>query len=151
MYEFLVMPFGLTNAPATYQAVINEALRDLLDITAIAYVDDILVFTNGTRDQHVNDVHAVFERLEKARCYIALEKCEFFKKEIAFLGFIIGVNSICMDLEKIASIMEWPTLKNVKDVQAFLGLANYNRKFIKDYSKVSTPLTNLTKKDTGWK
>lgn len=147
LYEFLVMPFGLTNASATYQEIINEALRDILDIVVIAYVDDLLVFTNGSREQHVKDVHLVFQRLDKVECRTVPEKCEFFKKEVSFLGFIVSVNGIRMDPEKIQSITEWPTPRTVKDVQAFLGLANYNRKFIKDYSKIATPLTNLTKKD----
>ena len=150
LYEFLVMPFGLTNAPATYQEVINEALRHLLDITVIAYVDDLLIFTKGSRQQHVNDVNAVFERLDKSGCRTAPEKCKFFTKEVDFLGFIVGVHGIKMDPEKIQAIKDWPTPNSVKDVQAFLGLANYNRKFISDYSKLATPLTNLTKKDTNF-
>ena len=148
LYEFMVMPFGLTNAPATYQEVINETLRDILDIIVIAYVDDLLVFTTGTKAQHAKDVDAVFERLDKVNCRTAPEKCQFFKKEVTFLGFVVSVNGIRMDPEKIKSIVEWPTPSNVKDVQAFLGLANYNRKFIQNYSSIATPLTNLTKKDT---
>ncbi len=109
LYEFLVMPFGLTNAPATYQEVINEALRHLLDITVIAYVDDLLVFTTGSREQHVKDVDAVFERLDKAGCRTALEKCKFFREEVDFLGFIVSVNRIRIDPEKITLLMEWPT------------------------------------------
>jgi len=130
LYEFLVMPFGLTNAPATYQEVINEALRHLLDITVIAYVDDLLVFTSGSQEQHARDVDAVFDRLNKAGCYTALEKCKFFKKEVDFLRFIVSVNGIRMDPNKITSLMEWLTPSNLKDVQAFLRLANYNCKFI---------------------
>ena len=147
LYEFLVMPFGLTNAPATYQEIINETLRHILDIIVIAYVDDLLVFTKGSREQHIKDVDTVFERLDKAGCRTAPEKCKFFRKEVDFLGFIVSVNGIRMDPEKITSIMEWPAPETVKDVQAFLGLANYNRKFIQDYSKIATPLTNLTRKD----
>ena len=151
LYEFLVMPMGLTNAPATCQRMINDVLRDLLDVTVIAYIDDIVIFTKGSREQHAKDVCAVLERLSKTSFRTAPEKCEFFKKEIEFLGFLIGTDGIKIDPNKTISIKEWPQPKTVKDVQAFLGLANYNRKFVKDYSKLATPLTNLTRKDTGFK
>ena len=147
LYQFRVMPMGLTNAPATCQEVVNDALREILDITAIAYMDDVLIFTNGTRELHAKHVGDVLERLGNSGFKTAPEKCKFFQKEVDFLGFIVGVNGIRMDPEKIKSIMEWPTPKTVRDVQAFLRLANYNRKFIKDYLRIATPLTNLTKKD----
>jgi len=147
LYEFLVMPMGLTNAPATMQRMINNVLRDLLDITVIAYLDDILIFTKGSREQHTRDVQEVFKRLSKTTFKTAPEKCEFYKKEVKFLGFIMSQNGIKIDPEKTKSIEEWPTPKNLTEVQSFLGLANYNRKFIKDYSKQATPLTKLTRKD----
>ena len=151
LYEFLVMPMGLTNAPATCQRMINDVLSDLIDITVIAYIDDILIFTKGSREQHAKDVAAVLERLSTTSFKTAPEKCEFFRKEVTFLGFIIGTNGIKIDPEKTSSIRDWPTPKNVKDIQSFLGLANYNRKFVKDYSKLATPLTNLTRKDISFK
>ena len=151
LYEFEVMPMGLTNAPATCQEVVNDALRDILDIIAIAYMDDVLIFTKGTREQHTKDVGSVLERLGNAGFKTAPEKCKFFRQEVDFLGFIVGVNGIRMDPEKIKSIMDWPTPQTIKDVQAFLGLANYNRKFIQDYSKIATPLTNLTKKEVEFR
>ncbi len=89
----------------------------------------------------------MLERLGNAGSKTAAEKCKFFKKEVDFLGFVVGVNSICMDLEKIKSIVEWPTPQNTRRRQAFIGLPNYNRKFIQDYSKIAIPLTTLTKKD----
>ncbi len=147
LYEFLVMPMGLTNAPATCQQMINDTLRDLLDVTVIAYIDDIVIYTKGSREQHAKDVAAVFERLSRTTFKTAPNKCEFFKKEIEFLGFLIGTDGIKIDPKKTTSIVEWPVPKTVKEVQAFLGLANYNRKFVKDYSKIAIPLTNLTKKD----
>jgi len=151
LYEFMVMPMGLTNAPATMQQMINDVLRDLLDITVLAYVDDILVFTTGSLEQHVKDVQAVFERLATTTFKTAPEKCEFHKKSVKFLGFIIGTDGVRIDPEKTRSIEEWPTPRTVKEIQSFLGLANYNRKFIPDYSRVAIPLTKLTKKDTPFK
>ena len=91
LYQFRVMPMGLTNAPATCQQLVNDVLRDLLDITTIAYVDDILIFTRGSREQHTKDVQAVLERLSTVDFKTAPEKCEFYKKEIEFLGFILSL------------------------------------------------------------
>ena len=137
LYEFLVMPMGLTNAPATCQQMVNDVLRELLDVTVIAYIDDIVIYTKGSREQHVKDVSEVLERLSTTTFRTAPEKCEFFKKEITFLGFVIGTNGIRIDPEKTKSITEWKEPTTVKEVQAFLGLANYNRKFVKDYSKLA--------------
>ena len=100
------MPIGLTNALATCQEVVNDALRDVLNITAIAYIDDVLIFTTGTRQQHTKDVGEVLERLSNAGFRTALEKCKFFRKEVDFLGFIVGTNGIRIDPEKIQSIIE---------------------------------------------
>jgi hypothetical protein len=151
LYEFLVMPMGLTNAPASCQQLINDTLRDLLDITVVAYIDDILIYTKGSLEDHIKDVQAVFERLGTVDFKTAPEKCEFHKKSVKFLGFIIGTDGVKIDPGKIQSIKEWPTPRNVTDVQSFLGLANYNRKFIQDYSKKALPLMALTKKDTPFK
>nr|OQO30940.1 hypothetical protein B0A51_04167 [Rachicladosporium sp. CCFEE 5018] len=125
LYEFLLMPMGLTNAPASCQALVNNVLRDLLDVTVFAYMDDILVFTRGPLQQHIRDVQAVFERLSTTSFKTAPEKCEFHKKSVKFLGFMIGTDGIKIDPEKTTSIREWQTPTCVKDIQSFLGLANY--------------------------
>ena len=116
LYEFLVMPIGLTNALATCQDVVNETLRDLLDITVLAYIDDILIFTKGTLDQHKKDVLEVFKRLDRINFRTALEKCEFLVKRIEFLGFIIEEGKIRMDSKKAQLVTDQPMLENVRDV-----------------------------------
>jgi len=146
-YEYKVMPFGLTNAPATCQMMINDTLRAHLDHFAIAYLDDILIYSR-TESQHIKHVKKILDCLQERRLQLKPEKCEFHKKEVDFLGFLVGVEGIRMDPSKIQSIKEWPQPRNVKDVQGFLGFANYNRQFIESYSKKALPLTNLTKKDT---
>lgn len=93
----------------------------------------------------------MFERLATTTFKTAPENCEFHKKSVKFLGFIIGTDGVKIDPEKTKSIKEWPTPKIVRDIQSFLGLANYNRKFIPEYSKVAIPLTKLTKKDIPFK
>jgi hypothetical protein len=150
LYEWMVMPFGLTNAPATFQSVINKALHEYLDIFVTAYLDDILVYSKGSLEEHVEHVKKVLRKLKEYRMYLQPAKCEFHIKETTFLGFIISTEGVKMDPKKIAAVKEWTTPKTVKDVQSFLGFANYYRKFIKNYSKITTPLTEITKKEKGF-
>lgn len=151
LYEYTVMPQGFTNSPAFCQQMINDVLRDLLDITILAYIDDILIFTTGTLEQHVRDVQEVFKRLATTSFKTAPEKCEFHKKRVKFLGHIISTEGVEIDPEKVKAILEWPTPQNLKDVQSFLGLANYNRDSIEGYSKHSEPLTRLTRGNVPFK
>ena len=140
------MPFGLANAPATFQRFINYILREFLDIFVSAYIDDVLIFTNGSRTEHIAQVNLVIQHLREAGLTIDIDKCEFETKQIKYLGFILEPGKISMDHEKVAAVEGWETPRSVKDVQAFLGFANFYRRFIKDFSKISAPLTDLTKK-----
>ena len=148
-YEYTVMPFGLTNAPATFQGLMNNVLRAHLDRTVIVYLDDILVYS-ATQEEHVEHVKQVLICLEKAGLRLKPEKCEFHKKEVAFLGFTVGTNGIKMSEDKIRVIKEWKQPKTVTEILAFVGFCNFNRDFIKDYSQIALPLTQLTRKDTPW-
>lgn len=149
-YEYTVMPFGLTNAPATCQALINNVLRAHLDITVIAYLDDILVFSK-TLEEHISHVKEVLECLQAADLQLKPEKCEWHKEEVEFLGYVVGRNGVKMSEEKIRVIKEWPTPTTVKQIQEFLGFVNFNRQFIRNYSTIAIPLTKLTRKDTPFK
>ncbi|GAB7336241.1 hypothetical protein MBLNU13_g09002t2 [Cladosporium sp. NU13] len=146
LYEYLVMPFGLTNAPATFQAYINNVLRKYLDHFVVVYLDDILVYSK-TYDDHVRDVRKVLQALADAKMKIKPEKTEFHKTEVKFLGYIVSREGLKMDQKKIEAVTSWPKPGTVKEVQSFLGFANFYRQFIKDYSKIAAPLTELTKKD----
>ena len=150
LYEYRVMPFGLTNAPASCQRMINEQLHEYLDIFVVAYLDDILIFSK-TEAEHIEHVKKVLAKLEKARLLLKPEKCEFHKEELAFLGYIVGRNGIRMDQGKVQAVLEWPAPTTIKETQAFLGFANFYRRFIEGYSRVAKPLTELTKKDQGFK
>lgn len=141
-FEYLVMPFGLTNAPATFQAYINEALKGLLDDFCIAYMDDILVFSNS-REEHARHVRKVLERLREFSLYAKLSKCEFFTQEVDFLGFRVGLAGVSMDPSKVAAIDEWPLPEEFRDLQVFLGFTNFYRGFIANYSKVVAPMTDM--------
>ncbi|KAG9194056.1 hypothetical protein G6011_04091 [Alternaria panax] len=151
LFEYTVMPFGLTNAPATFQSVINNALHEYLGIFVTAYIDDVLVYSSGTLEEHVEHVKKVLRKLKEYKLYLQPGKCEFHTKETEYLGFIISTEGVKMNPKKTAAVQEWPTPKTVKDVQSFLGFANYYRKFIKDYSKITTPLSEITKKEIGFK
>lgn len=144
-YEFLVMPFGLTNAPSAFQHFVNDILREHLDKFVIAYLDDILIYSN-TPQEHEEHVKAVLSALRAANLFAKATKCEFHLPETRFLGYVVGANGIRMDLEKVQAILDWPLPTTVKSVQSFLGFANFYRRFIRNYSKIIAPLTALTKK-----
>ena len=129
LYEYCVMPFKLFNAPASCQTLINDALSEGLDIFVVAYLDDILVFSKN-REEHVQHVRWVMEKLREKELKLKLEKCEFFKQEVPFLGSIVGKHGVRPDPAKIKSILEWPEPTNLKDLQSFLRLVNYYRRFI---------------------
>ena len=122
-----VMFFGLTNSPVTFQAMMNKLLRDLINIGKVAaFIDDMIV---GTEDEKGHDelVAEIIKRLEENDLYVKLEKCKWKVREVGFLGVVIGPDRIKIEEEKVKGILDWLTPKCVKDVQMFLGLANYYR------------------------
>jgi hypothetical protein len=144
-FEYMVMPFGLTNAPATFQRFIFSALEEYLDDFVIAYLDDILVFSK-TEEEHVEHNKKVLQKLREAAVTLKLKKCEFHVQETSFLGYTISPDGLGMEEEKVKSITEWPTPRSVKDVQSFLGLANYYRRVIPGYAQIAAGLYRFTKK-----
>lgn len=146
LFEYTVMPFGLTNAPSTFQAFIQDSLRDLLDIECVVYLDDILIFS---KDQATHDasVIRVLERLRANGLFANAKKCEFDKSSVEYLGFIISSEGVSMHPKKLATIVDWPEPKTVKDIQSFLGFANFYRRFIDNYSSTVLALHKLTHKD----
>ena len=148
-YEYTVMPFGLTNAPATCQRLMNNVLRKWLDTKCICYLDDILVYGQEI-EQHEADVNNILEALQSAGLKLKMEKCRFHTTEVTFLGYVITPQGLKMDPVKVESVLSWNTPTNVKEVQSFLGFANFYRRFIKGYSSIAAPLTALTRKDTGF-
>ena len=146
-YEYLIMSFGLTNAPAIEQELMNDMFRDIFDDYIISYLDDTLIYSSGTLEDHQQKVKEVLKRFSERELYLKPEKCAFHQTEIEFLEHLVGRDGIKIDPKKISSILEWPTLENVKNVQSFLGFVNFNRQFIKNYSHIAEPLTRLTRKD----
>ena len=145
-FEYLVVPFGLTNAPAAFQAYINHVLRGLVDDFCIVYLDDILIFSK-TEEEHTDHLQQICERLRQAELYAKLPKCQFYKKEMEFLGFIITPEGIKMDPQRIQTIQEWKDHppRSYRDVQVLLGFCNFYRRFIRSYAKLARPLTVLMK------
>ena len=133
LFELTVMFFGLTNSPATFQAMMNELLRDLINMGKVAvFIDDVIVGTE-TEEGHDELVAEVIKRLEENDLYVKPEKCKWKVREVEFLGVVIGPEGIKMEKEKVKGVLEWPTPKCVKDVQKFLGLVNYYRRFIEEF------------------
>jgi RNase H-like domain found in reverse transcriptase/Reverse transcriptase (RNA-dependent DNA polymerase)/Integrase zinc binding domain len=150
-FEYLVMPFGLSNAPATFQAYINEALEGLFDTICVVYLDDILIYGGATEEQHWDCVRQVLDRLRKFQLYANPVKCQFKTEAVEFLGFVISVDGIAMDPSRVATIVDWPEPKTFRDLQVFLGFANFYRRFIEGYSRVSRPLFDMLKGSVGGK
>ena len=126
-FEPTVMFFGLTNSPATFQTMMNELLRDLINTGKIAaFIDNVIIGTE-TEEEHDEIVAEVIRRLEENDLYVKQEKCKWKVQGIGFLGVVIGPERIKMEKVKVKGVLEWPTSKCVKDIQKFLGLANYYR------------------------
>ena len=142
-----VMFFRLINSLAIFQAMMNELLRDLINTGKIAvFIDDMIIRTE-TEEGHDELVAEVIKKLEENDLYVKLEKCKWKVREVGFLGVIIESEEIKMEEEKVKGVLEWPTPKYVKDVQKFLGLANYYCRFIKGFVSIARPLHDMVKKD----
>ena len=146
-FEPLVMYFGLCNSPAMFQVMMNEIFADMDDVVVV-YINNLMIFTKTENQaEHDKIVLEVLRRLEENDLFVKPEKCMFHTTEVDFLSMIVRHDGIKMDQEKVKAILEWPELKTVKGVRSFLGLANFYRRFIKDYVKVARPLHDLTKKE----
>lgn len=143
LYEFLVLSFGLCNAPSAFMQLMNTILKSLLDKCVIVFLDDILIYSDS-EEQHEEDVRKVMQLLDEQKLYVNTKKCTFGVPEVEFLGHRVGGGKLTMCADKVQAIEEWPELKSVAEVQSFLGLTNYYRKFVYEYSKVAAPLHELT-------
>jgi len=149
LFEMLVTPFGLCNAPATFQNYINHVLHDALDDYCTAYLDDVLVFSK-TRAEHTRHVDEVIRRLGTAGLQIDINKSEFYTTKTKYLGLIISTEGMTMDPDKVEAIQIWKDPTSVKELQQFLGFANFYRRFIEGYSSIIEPMTRLLKNGSPW-
>ncbi|GKE42436.1 putative reverse transcriptase domain-containing protein, partial [Tanacetum coccineum] len=144
-FEFTVMPFGLTNAPAILMDLMNRVCRPYLDKFLIVFIDDILIYSK-TQEEHVEHLRLVLELLKKEKLYAKFSKCEFWLREVQFLGHVINGNGIHVDPSKIEAVNNWKAPRTLTEVRSFLGLAGYYRMFIENFSKIAKSLTILTQK-----
>ena len=150
LFEPTVMFFGLCNAPATFQTFMNHIFHDLIAKgVVVVYLDDILIFSDDL-EEHRRRIQQVFEILRTNHLFLKPQKCEFEVNRVKYLGHIIGNGEVRMDPKKTQAVKEWPAPQNVKELQQFLGLGNWLRRFVKGYSAIVKPLTSLTGK-AEWK
>jgi len=149
-FEPTVMFFGLTNSQATFQTIMNDLLRDMIEAgDAAAFIDDIMIGTE-TEEEHSKIVEEVLRRMAKNDLFVKLEKYVWKVREVRFLGVMIRPDGVKMKKEKVQGVVDWPVLRSVKNVQKFLGLANYYRQFVKDFARVEKPLHEIMRKDVKW-
>jgi hypothetical protein len=139
LYEWLVMPFGLTNAPRTFMRLMNHALRAFLGRFVVVYFDDILVYSKSL-DEYIEHLHCVLPVLRKEKLYDNLKTCSFCLDKVVFLGYLVSGKGLAVDEEKVKAIKEWPTPKSITEVRSFHG-------FVKDFSTLAAPLTEVIKKN----
>jgi hypothetical protein len=150
LYEFLVMSFGLTNAPTYFMNLMNKIFMEYLDQFVVVFINDILVYSKN-EEAHEDHVRLVLQKLRDSRLYAKFSKCDFWLKEVAFLGHIITDGGIKVDLGKISLILNWKQPTYVSKIRSFLGLAGYYRRFIEGFSKIVKPLTSLLEKGKEFK
>ena len=148
-YEFNVMPFGLTNAPATFMRMMNDVLRPLLDECVVVYLDDILIYSK-TLEEHKVHVSKVLQLLRENQLYAKLSKCSFAQSQVDYLGYRIDTDGLHAEERKLSAVKEWPEPADKHQLMQFLGLANYYRKFVQNFSTIAAPLTALLKKVADW-
>jgi hypothetical protein len=146
MYEYMVMSFGLTNALAYFVYLMNKVFMEYLDKFVMVFINDILVYPRS-EEEHEEHLHLVLQKLKEHRLYAKLSKCEFWMKQVAFLGHVISKGGISVDPSQVQDVLSSNAPTSVGDIWSFLRLAGYYQRFIKGFSKISKPMTGLLKKD----
>jgi len=150
LFEPLIMFFRMTNSPATFQTMMNNVFRTVIaEGIVVVYLDDILIFTK-TEEEHEQAVQRVLEILMEHKLFLCLEKCEFHRKQIEYLGLVISENKVVIDPVKVARVHKWPILEDQTDVQAFIGFVNFYCCFIQNFLIIARSLFDLTRSDQAW-
>ena len=143
-FEWTVMPFGLCNAPATFQRMMNLSFSEFIGKFVFIYLDDIIIYSPSV-ESHTEHIHQILNRIDQVNLRLNPTKCLFFQDSVKFLGHVVSKNGISPDQSKIEAIYNIPTPNTIKELQSFLGLANYYRRFVKNYAHIAKPLHELTK------
>ncbi len=147
LYKYLVMPFGLANTLSSFQNFINDILYGMLDKFCTTYIDDILIYSNSKKKHQIH-LRKVLTALQKAGLQADIDKCEFHVTKISYLGLIISTEDIYIDPKKVEAVQNWETPTRVKDIQAFIGFANFYHCFIRAFSDIVCPMIATIKKNT---
>lgn len=147
-YEFTRLPFGLKNAPSIFQRALDDILRNHIGKICYVYIDDILIFSRDEKS-HMENIRTIFSTLHEANLKVQLDKCEFFKKELEFLGFVISSQGVKTNPSKVETIMKFPPPKTLRELRSFLGMSGFYRRFIKDYAKLAKPLNSYLRGENG--
>ncbi|GBG73732.1 hypothetical protein CBR_g17072 [Chara braunii] len=146
LYEFTVMPFGLTNAPATFQSLMDKILREQIGRFVVVYLDDILIFSKSM-EEHLKHLEEVLTILKKTQLLLNLEKSEFGRDSVIYLGHRLSAAGLEPEATKVEVIRNWPQPANIRELRSFLGLTSYYRKFVPRFSIIARPLSRLTSKN----
>jgi hypothetical protein len=149
LYEYTVMSFGLTNAPSYFIYLMNKMFMEYLDRFVIVFIDDILIFSK-TMEEHEEHLRLVLEKLRSNQLHAKFSKCEFWLTEVAFLGHVISAGGVSVDPGKVKDVLNWMPPTTISEIQSFLGLVGYYRRFIKDFSKIAKPMTKLLEKNKAF-
>ena len=139
------MSFGLTNAPAYFMYLMNSVFMPELDRFVVAFIDDILIYSKN-EEEHARHLHIILQRLREHQLYAKFSKCDFWLKEVPFLGHVISAKGISVDPSKVQDVLDWEAPTSVPQIRSFLGLAGYYRRFIPEFSRIGKPMTELLKK-----
>ena len=143
-YEWMVIPFTLSNASSTFMRVMTQVLKPFMGKFLVVYFDDILIYLKS-REQHLDHLTQVCTTLRKESLYGNLKKCSFFTDKVVFLGFIVSSEGVSADPQKVQAIVDWPEPKNIHEILNFHGFASFYCRFIKEFSTITSPITDCMK------
>jgi hypothetical protein len=146
LYEYTMMSFGLMNAPAYFMYLMKKVFMEYLDKFVVVFIDDILILLK-TEEEHEMHLRLVLQKLKAHQLYAKISKCEYWLSKVAFLGHVVSAGGVSVDPDKVNDVLDWMPPMNVSEIQSFLGLASYYRRFINDFSMIATPMTKLLEKN----